>query len=69
MFNWLTVPQVFQPLLCTHVKCRIKTKNSKKVVLYKPRNNLGGSVVCHLGEVHQGKLARGNILNYLRFSD
>ena len=47
----------------------IKTKNSKKVVLYKTRNNLGGSVVCHLGEVHQGKFARGNILNYLRFSD
>ena len=50
MENQLTVPNKFQPLLCTHVKCVIKTKN-KKVILYKPRNDIGGSVVCHIGEV------------------
>jgi len=64
MENQLTIPNKFQPLLCTHVKCVIKTKN-KKVILYKPRNDIGGSVVCHIGEVHLGKKAKGKILDYL----
>ena len=64
MKNQLTVPNKFQPLLCTHVKCVVKTKN-KKVILYEPRNNIGGSVVCHIGEVHLGKKAKGKILDNL----
>jgi 2-aminoethylphosphonate-pyruvate transaminase len=51
--------------LCTHVRCKI-TSNNKNVILYKPRNNIGGSVVCHLGEVHLGKLAKGKILENLK---
>lgn len=66
MQKWLTVPLTHQPLLCTHVRCKIKSRSNKKVVLYKPRNNLGGSVVSHLGEVHKGNLAKGDILNYLK---
>jgi len=65
MQNFLTVPIKFQPLLCTHVRCKI-TSNNKNVILYKPRNNIGGSVVCHLGEVHLGKLAKGKILENLK---
>ena len=64
MQNFLTVPKEFQPNLCTHVNKIIKSKN-KKVILYSPRNNIGGSVVCHLGEAHLGKNAKGNILDLL----
>ncbi len=64
MKNFLTVPKENQPNLCTHVDKIIKTK-SKKVVLYSPRNDIGGSVVCHIGEAHLGKNAKGNILDLL----
>ena len=37
----------------------------KKVVLYSPRNDIGGSVVCHIGEAHLGKNAKGNIIDLL----
>ena len=67
MYNLLTVPIKYQPLLCTHVKSKIKSKNNK-VILYKPRNDIGGSVVCHLGEAHLKKLARGKIFNNLKIS-
>ena len=50
-----------QPLICTYTNCKIGTKD-KKVIFYKPRINLPGSVICHLGEVHLGKLAKGKIL-------
>ena len=64
MQNFLTMPKEYQPNLCTHVNKIIKPKN-KKVILYTPRNNIGGSVVCHLGEAHLGKNAKGNILDLL----
>jgi len=64
MKNELTVPIKYQPLLCTHVKSIIKAKNNK-VILYEPRNDIGGSVVCHIGEVHLGKNAKGKILDNL----
>ena len=64
MKNQLTIPKEHQPLLCTHVKNIIKAKN-KRVILYEPRNDIGGSVVCHIGEVHLGKNARGKILDYI----
>ena len=51
-----------QPLICTYVNCKIYTKD-KRVIFYKPRINLNGSVICHLGEVHLGKSAKGEILN------
>ena len=39
--------------------------NDDRAILYNPRSNLGGSVVCHLGEVHLGDLAKGNIIDAL----
>jgi 2-aminoethylphosphonate-pyruvate transaminase len=67
MLNFLTVPVKYQPLLCTHVRCKVTGKN-KNVILYKPRNDIGGSVVCHLGEAHLGKQAKGKILKNLNIS-
>lgn len=60
----LTYPHDLQPLLCTHVSCKIKSKD-KRAILYKPRTDFGGSVVCHLGEAHLGWNARGEILSVL----
>ena len=68
MKPWLTVSDINQPLLCTHVKCRVLPKN-KKVVLYKPRNNLSGSIVCHLGEIHLKKKAKGKILDTIKIKN
>ena len=67
MEKWLTLPSKFQPLLCTHITRKIKKNIAKKVVLYKTRGNLGGSIVCHLGELHFKNSAKGNIINYLKF--
>jgi aspartate aminotransferase-like enzyme len=64
MKNFLTVKNENQPNLCTHVNKIIKSK-SKKVILYSPRNTIGGSVVCHIGEAHLGKDARGKIVDLL----
>ena len=50
-----------QPLICTYVNCKLSSKDSR-VIFYKPRTNLTGTVVCHLGEVHLAKLATGAIL-------
>jgi 2-aminoethylphosphonate-pyruvate transaminase len=65
MASHLTVPLSHQPLLCTHVSCRL-TSDDERAVLYKPRDDIGGSVVCHLGEVHLERQARGKILEILR---
>ena len=62
MKNYLTLPNENQPLLCTHVNKIIKSKN-KRVILYTPRNEIGGSVVCHIGEAHLGKKSKGMILD------
>lgn len=64
MAPWLSLPPERQPLLCTHVTGRV-TSNDARAVLYAPRSNLGGSVVCHLGEAHLGLAARGDILQAL----
>lgn len=53
-----------QPLLCTYLNKKISPLN-KKVILYKPRINLPGSVVCHLGEVHLKNKAKGKIIKDL----
>jgi aspartate aminotransferase-like enzyme len=65
MASHLSLPPDRQPLLCTHVTGRI-TSADPRAVLYAPRSSLGGSVVCHLGEAHLGRAARGDILNALR---
>ena len=61
MQKWIEFSMENQPLLCTYVKKKINS-NKKSVILYKPRNQVKGSVVCHLGEVHLGNKAKGNIL-------
>jgi aspartate aminotransferase-like enzyme len=68
MKNYLTAPGSHQPLLCTHVNCEIKSRDSR-AILYKPRGNGGGSVVCHLGEAHLGRNAHAAILDSLQSPD
>jgi aspartate aminotransferase-like enzyme len=61
----LTIPAERQPLLCTHVDCVIEARDPN-ALLYHPRSNLPGSVVCHLGEAHLGRAARGDLLEALQ---
>lgn len=68
MKDFLTLPQSHQPFLCTHVNCEIKSRDPQ-AVLYKPRSNAGGSVVCHLGEAHLGRDAHAVILDTLDLPD
>jgi 2-aminoethylphosphonate-pyruvate transaminase len=65
MRHYLTVPDANQPLLCTHVSCDISAADPR-AILYRPRNDLPGSVVCHLGEAHLGRAAEGRIIEALR---
>lgn len=64
MKQYLTRPQEQQPLLCTHVSCKIAS-NDARTILYSPRANTRGSVVCHLGEVYLNRDAQGEILSVL----
>lgn len=67
MKDHLILPLSHQPLLCTHVDCEIKS-HDPRAILYKPRSNVKGSVVCHMGETHLGKAARADILNELEIT-
>lgn len=60
-----SIPASYQPALCTWVSGEI-TSLDPRAVLYKPRGNQGGSVVCHLGEVHLERQAHGQILDSLQ---
>ena len=62
MERFLLYRKINQPNLCTLVNKKIKKKN-KSVVLYKSRADVYGSVICHLGEVHLKKKAKGKILD------
>ena len=66
--EYLTRPQDQQPLLCTQLSCKIISKDVR-AILYSPRTDFGGSVVCHLGEVHLGRAARGEILSALEVQE
>lgn len=68
MARYLTRPQDQQPLLCTHLRCMVFSKD-ERAILYSPRSDLVGSVVCHLGEVHLGRSARGEILSALEVEE
>jgi 2-aminoethylphosphonate-pyruvate transaminase len=48
-----------QPLLCTYLDGQVYA-NDDSVVLYSPRSDLPGSVICHLGEIHHDSLEIGN---------
>jgi aspartate aminotransferase-like enzyme len=68
MKPWLTQADEHQPLLCSHVKRKVTTNNAA-TVLYSSRYPLEGSIICHLGEVHLGRAACGQILESLEFSE
>jgi len=40
-----------QPLLCTYLEGKV-VSNNNNIILYSPRSELSGSVICHFGEVH-----------------
>jgi 2-aminoethylphosphonate-pyruvate transaminase len=57
----LVRPADKQPLLCTLLRGTVKPLDDY-VVLYQPRSiEPGTSVVCHIGEGHLGRKARGDI--------
>lgn len=62
----LNIPERYQPLLCTGIEKELSTHDSR-VVLYTPRLNIAGSIVCHLGELHLGARAQGDIIDLLEF--
>ena len=59
-------PKINQPLLCTYSKKKLFSKD-KKIIFYKTRSKLKGSVLCHLGEVHLKRKAKANILKNILF--
>ncbi len=65
--NFLSIENKYQPLLCTQIDYKIQNKN-KNVILYEPRSNINGSIVCHLGEVHLKEKAKGKILENLNLN-
>lgn len=58
--DWLVHPKEYQPNLCTYTSANVNALNLN-TILYYPRSIESGSVVCHLGEVHLGKDAKGEI--------
>mgnify|MGYP003718676867 CR=1 FL=1 len=53
-------------MLCTYVNTKLKSRD-KRVIFYKTRSNLPGSVLCHLGEAHLGKYAKAEIIKKIEF--
>lgn len=51
MNNHLVFSLDNQPLLCTHVNRKV-TPIDERVIMYQPRSNIEGSVVCHLGAIN-----------------
>ena len=64
MRKYLTYNINEQPNLCTLINRKI-IKKDKKTILYQSRADITGSVVCHLGEVHLKRKAKGKIINSL----
>tara|TARA_B100001057_G_scaffold89214_1_gene85425 strand:- start:1612 stop:2595 length:984 start_codon:yes stop_codon:yes gene_type:complete len=57
-----------QPNLCTLINKKI-IKKDKKTILYQSRADISGSVVCHLGEVHLKRKAKGKIINFIKIKE
>lgn len=53
------VRQGNQPLLCTYLEAEIVPKD-ENVIMYSPRSELSGSVICHFGEIHHDQINLGN---------
>jgi aspartate aminotransferase-like enzyme len=60
------VPAAMQPQLCTHVLARLAP--SSPALMYEPRAAVSGSIVCHLGEAHLGRQAKGELVDILSIS-
>ncbi len=60
----LVFKKKYQPLICTQLDKKISSIN-KKTIFYKPRIDIKGSIVCHLGEVHLKNKAKGAIIDDL----
>ena len=66
--DFIDVPELNQPLLCTYTTCKITSKK-QGVILYEPRGIKSGSIVCHLGEAHLAKDSKGDINGLLDKAD
>ena len=65
MENYLTYKINEQPNLCTLIDKKIIIKDNK-TILSQSRADITGSVICHLGEVHLKRKAKGNIINSIK---
>jgi cytidyltransferase-like protein len=52
-----------QPLLCTYLEGEV-IKNDPNIVLYSPRSDLDGSVICHFGEIHSSEIKINNRIKF-----
>ena len=57
-----------QPNLCTLINKKV-IKKDKKTILYQSRADIKGSVICHLGEVHLRRKAKGKIIDSIKIQD
>jgi 2-aminoethylphosphonate-pyruvate transaminase len=64
--EYVALPVELQPQLCTHVLKRLVSANP--ALMYQPRETISGSIVCHLGEAHLGRLAKGQLVETLDIS-
>ena len=60
----LVFKREYQPLICTQLDKKILSRD-KKTIFYKPRIDIKGSIVCHLGEAHLKNKAKGAIIDDL----
>ncbi len=51
-----------QPLLCTYLEGQV-IPNDGNIVLYSPRSELTGSIICHLGEIYSDQVNIENRIN------
>jgi len=65
MQKYLTYEINQQPNLCTLVNKKI-IKKDNRTILYQSRADISGSVVCHLGEVHLKRKAKGKIIDSIQ---
>lgn len=67
MQNYLNYEIDQQPNLCTLVNKKI-IKKDNKTILYQSRADIVGSIVCHLGEVHLKRKAKGEIIDSIKIA-
>ena len=61
--EYIVYPKKYQPMICTLINKKIK--QSKNLIIYKPRISNKGTLVFHLGEGHLEKNF-GNIIKYIK---